>query len=346
MNSIGEVLHVLRISSGRTQAEVAEHLGITQAAFSRYENDLREPDPDALVRIADAFGVTPEFLTHNFRAVGAVAAHAHMRRQRTARPGDWRRVEARLNILRMHAAYIASRIPLDAENHVPSISSESTTPVRAAQEVRSTWRLPIGPVRSLVRWLESAGVLIFEEELHSPRIDGMSQWAGEAAVIIINSSLPTDRKRMTLAHELGHLVLHNQADSDTDVEREANEFAAEFLMPEAVIASQLTRLTLGRLSDLKAEWGVSMQALFERAHGLRKATKDDRARFYRQLNSKGWKVHEPGSDTLPPETPVLAASIGRQLADAGLTRHEIHLLIGAADDADTPFEPTRLRLIS
>ena len=41
MNGIGEVLHVLRISAGRTQAEVAEHLGITQAAFSRYENDLR-----------------------------------------------------------------------------------------------------------------------------------------------------------------------------------------------------------------------------------------------------------------------------------------------------------------
>ncbi|MBF0967516.1 MAG: helix-turn-helix transcriptional regulator, partial [Actinomyces bouchesdurhonensis] len=169
MNGIGEVLHVLRISAGRTQAEVAEHLGITQAAFSRYENDLREPDPDTLARIADAFGVTPEFLAHNFRAVGAVAAHAHMRRQRTARPGDWRRVEARLNILRMHAAYIASRIPLDAENHVPSISSESTTPVRAAQEVRYAWRLPIGPVRSLVRWLESAGVLIIEEALHSPR---------------------------------------------------------------------------------------------------------------------------------------------------------------------------------
>ena len=61
MNGIGEVLHVLRISAGRTQAEVAEHLGITQAAFSRYENDLREPDPDTLARIADAFGVTPEF---------------------------------------------------------------------------------------------------------------------------------------------------------------------------------------------------------------------------------------------------------------------------------------------
>ena len=43
---------------------------------------------------------------------------------------------------------------------------------------------------------------------------------------------------------------------------------------------------------------------------------------------------------------MLAASIGRQLADAGLTHHEIHLLIGAADDAETPFEPTRLRLIS
>lgn len=39
-------------------------------------------------------------------------------------------------------------------------------------------------------------------------------------------------------------------------------------MPEAEIRSQLRKLDLGKLQDLKREWGVSMQALIERAYGL------------------------------------------------------------------------------
>jgi Zn-dependent peptidase ImmA (M78 family) len=38
--------------------------------------------------------------------------------------------------------------------------------------------MPIGPVRNLIRWVESAGVIVFEEDFGTPRIDGMSQWAG------------------------------------------------------------------------------------------------------------------------------------------------------------------------
>jgi Zn-dependent peptidase ImmA (M78 family) len=138
----------------------------------------------------------------------------------------------------------------------------------------------------------------------------MSQWAGDHAVIILNSALPTDRKRLTLAHELGHLVLHNQY-MDADMEEQANQFAAEFLLPAHVIAPQLTNLTLGKLSDLKAEWGVSMQAIFERAYRMGKVSAEERQRFYRQMNSRGWKTREPGSDLLTPERPELATSIGK-----------------------------------
>ena len=75
--------------------------------------------------------------------------------------------------------------------------------------VRMQWGMPVGPVRNLVDFDENAGCLVIEEPFGSSRVDGMSQWVNEQPVIFINVEVPTDRKRLTLAHELGHLVLHS-----------------------------------------------------------------------------------------------------------------------------------------
>lgn len=334
---VGDVILVLRRSADITQEELASKLDITQAALSRYENDLREPDDDMIESLGEVLGVTSEFLRHDFRMHGAIAADAHMRRQKTAKPSDWKRVEARLNTLRMHSSYLLERVPLHPQNHVIQVDPAEHTPSEAAALLRAAWRMPIGPVRNLTRLVESAGVIVVEEDLGTHRIDGMSQWAGDHAVIIVNAVLPADRKRLTIAHELGHLVLHSHY-VDVDVEEQANEFAAEFLMPRHVISPQLTNLTLGKLSDLKAEWGVSMQAIFERAYRMGKTTTEDRQKFYKQMNSRGWKIREPGSDLLPSETPELAISVGQKLDESGLTRREILRLVGAREGHPTPFD--------
>ncbi|WP_249369452.1 MULTISPECIES: XRE family transcriptional regulator [unclassified Actinomyces] len=335
---IGEVLLVLRQARGLTQAEVAGRVGITQAALSRYEADLRVPDEETTSALADVLGVTQDFLTHDFRMRGAVAADAHMRRRATARPSDWRRVEAGLNELRMHSSYLLTRVPMDPDLHVPSLDPFEVSPAEAARRVRALWRMPIGPVRRLVRWVEAAGVVVVEQRMPSQRIDGMSQWSGDHAVIVLNADMPRDRRRWTVAHELGHLVLHDSY-VEPDVEDQANEFAAELLMPAEVIRPQLKDVSLGALVDLKAEWGCSMRAVFERALDLGTAERSERDRFYRRLREKGWKVTEPGSDTLPPEVPELAASVGQRMLDAGLTRDEVAEIIGIAPGAESPFLP-------
>jgi Zn-dependent peptidase ImmA (M78 family) len=340
---VGDVILVLRRAADITQEDLAGRLGITQAALSRYENDLRDPDDEMVERLGEAFGVTAEFLRHEFRMHGAVAADAHMRRQKTTKPSDWKRIEARLNTLRMQSSFLLERVPLRPQNHVIQIDPDEHTPEEAARMLRATWRMPIGPVRNLVRWVESAGVIVVEEDFGTHRIDGMSQWGGEHAVIILNSTLPTDRKRQTIAHELGHLAMHSRY-VDVDVEEHANRFAAEFLLPAHVISPQLTNLSLGKLTDLKTEWGVSMQALFEHAYRMRKTTTEERQKFYRQMASRGWRTHEPASDLLAPETPELARSVGRRLDESGLTRSEIMRLLGSRAGHQTPFDDPRRSL--
>ena len=82
MSSLGEVIITGRVAAGMTQADLANTIGVTQAAMSRYENDLRDPDPDTIDRIADALGVTVRFLERASRPSAALAVDAHMRLSR------------------------------------------------------------------------------------------------------------------------------------------------------------------------------------------------------------------------------------------------------------------------
>lgn len=347
MSGFGDVLETLRRANGLTQSDLCERTGVTQAALSRYENDQRMPDDQVMSRLAQALGVSVRFLARDHVVRGALAVDAHMRRQRSAKASSWRRLEAILIKNRLHVSQLFEEVSLRSEQSVPTFDTLDTTPAEAARMVRAQWRMPIGPVRHLMRWLESAGCVIFEEDFGTSRVDGLSQWIGDHPVMLINSCMPVDRKRLTLAHELGHLVLHNGVASE-DPESEANEFAAEFLMPAHVIKPDLRPLTVGHLRDLKRVWSVSMQALCERAYSLRLVSAAERTKFYKAMNARGWKTAEPGSDLLAPETPQLVAAIGETLRAKGLSDDEIAELAGFSKIETTcPFTrpPRRLQAV-
>lgn len=344
MNGLGVVLETARRAKGLTQQELAEAVGIRQAALSRYENETREPEEEVLVRIAAVLGLTVDFLQHASKVRGAVAVDAHMRRRKTAKPGDWRRLEAQLNVYRLHARRVFEDIAVRTEQRLPTFDPVDTDPSSAARMVRMQWRMPTGPVRALIQWLEAAGCLVIEEDFRARGIDGLSQWIDEYPVILLNVDMPADRKRLTLAHELGHLCLHSR-DITENIEEEANMFAAEFLMPWEIIRPQLRNLTVAKLIDLKREWGVSMQALIERAWLGKLITATQRVNFYKSLSARGWRTAEPVSDEIAPETPVLAQNIANALLDSGLTLSEIADMIGVSrDDTANPFVPRKSRL--
>lgn len=62
MNKISERLRVLRVDNGKTKEELAIYLGITVAAYSRYETGTRLPDIDSLIKLAIFFNVTLDYL--------------------------------------------------------------------------------------------------------------------------------------------------------------------------------------------------------------------------------------------------------------------------------------------
>jgi Zn-dependent peptidase ImmA (M78 family)/DNA-binding XRE family transcriptional regulator len=347
MSELGDVLAIARKARGLTQSELADMVGATQPTINRYEAGDRDPEPDMVAALAKALGVTEHLLIHGNRFRGALAVDAHMRRQKTTKASLWRQMEARLNLLRVHASFLFEEISIMSDQHVPTFDPEDVPAQHAARLIRAQWRMPLGPVVNLTRWLEGAGVLVFEEDFGTHRIDGLSQWVGDHPVMLINASAPPDRKRLTKAHELGHLVLHSNIPTE-DMESEANRFAAELLMPLDEIRPELRKVDLGSLLALKREWGVSMQALLERAHGLKTVTAEQRTSFYKMMNARGWKTNEPGGDFIPKERPEFPTRIGDALKAKGFSEERIAEIAGAASPANNPFKPTavnRLRAL-
>jgi Zn-dependent peptidase ImmA (M78 family) len=138
--------------------------------------------------------------------------------------------------------------------------------------------------------------------------------------------------RFTLAHEIGHLVMHRFP--NPDMEREASDFASALLMPATEIRQALSgRLDLRRLAALKPEWRVSMQALLFRAQSLRLIEKAQASWLWRQFSTTRMRLREPPElDFEPERSGVLARMIRLHLDTFGYTIAELAKLFHLYED--------------
>jgi Zn-dependent peptidase ImmA (M78 family) len=120
-------------------------------------------------------------------------------------------------------------------------------------------RLTLGGV---VDHLRAEGVPVEDIGEPATTLAGFLFAAGRIGVVFVNADDILGRRRFTAAHELGHAVLHREkmgqfiADADIAeadeatavIEREANHFAVELLMPEEVVRA--------RAAELRAEYSA------------------------------------------------------------------------------------------
>jgi Zn-dependent peptidase ImmA (M78 family) len=169
---------------------------------------------------------------------------------------------------------------------------------RRAAEVLKQASVAEVPV-DLSKVAESLGVHLHFDILED-KISGVLIVKGTERNVLINAAHHSNRQRFSLAHELGHLVLHD-ADGDrlfidTDLriyqrvgastdeaynqpgsttrpheEREANQFASALLMPSELVKREARNLDLSDESDvayLARSFGVSDQAMAIRLQQL------------------------------------------------------------------------------
>lgn len=298
---------LVREARGWSQNDLAHTAGVSQGFVSKVENGLTDLHGQALETVAAALGCPVSLLTDYSHIQGLeVTCLHHRRRHSKITAAKKRQIEAVTNLTRISVEGLLAGIELLPEARVHRIDiDEVNDPAEIARQIRAAWRVPSGPIQNLTALLEAAGIVVVQRPLGSNAQDAVSTWPHEQdrpPVMLVNAGLPPDRYRFTVAHELGHLVMHSIPSEDQ--ETQADMFASELLAPAHEIGPQLAGLTtrdLRRLQELKSSWGISIAALVRRAKDVGAITDRQYREFQLQLSRLGWRTLEPVA--LPAEQP-------------------------------------------
>ncbi len=303
-----ELLTLARQSRGLTQTALATATGVGQPMIAKYEAGVRDVTAEHLALICQALDYPVKFFRQPMGRAGVGSEVFHRKRARIP-AGVLNRTYAEATVRRMEAD--ALREALDGVFHFPPfpfypIEEFDYDPEKIARTVRAAWQLPSGPVFNVTRTVEENGGIVVAHKFDS-RIDGFGcRTMGLPPVFHLNRDLPPDRWRWTLAHEIGHMVMHSEvSNSSKDAEEQAHRFAGEFLAPAHQIEPRLRRLNIGKLAPLKIEWKISMQAIVMRARDLGAIDARQHKSLMVQLSKNGYRTKEPSNLDPPVERPSL-----------------------------------------
>lgn len=305
-----EMLILARQSRGLTQKELAERLSITPALLSKMENGIRDVTSENLERIACVLDYPREFFFNSESVYGLGVSEIYHRRRQNVSNKTLDRIHAQVNVVAISLNKMLRGVDIgDKEFRILDIDEFDGNPSEVACAVRAMWNIPPGPIRDFTKVIEYARGIVIPFDFGTKRIDAIGYWhSSSIPLFFTNITIPGDRLRFSLGHELGHVIMH-QNYPFPDIEKQADMFAAEFLMPEREIRSQLIDITLEKLAILKPYWKVSMAALLKRATDLGTITERRARILWMQMGKLGIRHREPIELDIPQEIPELQKEI-------------------------------------
>ncbi|OQC28006.1 MAG: hypothetical protein BWX70_02005 [Verrucomicrobia bacterium ADurb.Bin070] len=294
------VLRDLRMSRGWSLEDLADKLdgAVSRQSLHKYENGDSTPSPSVLTKIAHVFGVTPlELATGPDCLVGIKA----FRKRIGLRAKDEKALRTQFveEAQKRFAVQFKCEGQLRTQDKLQGLYTGEEAE-KAASHLRRHWELGEAPILNLTAILEDHQVHVIQLEA-SEKFDGMCAVAKGASehvrgyAVGVRRMEAGGRQRLTLAHELGHLVL------DTEDEDKAFRFAGALLAPQKVMIRKLgekrNRIKKAELDALSEELGMSPEAIIHRAHDLEIITKDSYTFWSRLLRRNGVKK----ADSIPKE---------------------------------------------
>lgn len=297
--TVGERVRQLREMHGLTQLALQKEVpGLTQSRLSRLEGGLSEVDSETLELIAIELNVkTDLFYRESVSDLKSISPHlrARSRLTQSAKASAIHWAQVVLDEYQLLEGGRRGRTELEELRGSPAREAARST--RNALGFGS-----IEPLPYLLLAIERLGTLVLGLPTSKNGLDAFCAWIDDRPIMAILDGSPPDRIRWSVAHELGHLVLHRDQPKSARLEEEADEFAAELLTPLAGLRGEMpSNPQLQHLTVLKSRWGVSVKSLVRRAKELGVVDSDRAISLYRQISARGWNKKEPGF--VPEEKP-------------------------------------------
>jgi Zn-dependent peptidase ImmA (M78 family)/transcriptional regulator with XRE-family HTH domain len=307
-----------------SMADLGRAVGVTRQAISYYETGAKHPEAEVLAQLGHALNQPIAYFTsarpHGHGRSGTVFFRSFASKTKSTN----KKCEIYRDWLDQISFYLGGmvtlpRVSLPADAPTDSSGIYSTEEIEQfAVQCRRMWGLGDGPISNLLLLLESKGVVIARADFADAALDAFSCWIGSRPFIFLSSDRTAVRSRYDAAHELAHLILHpgitteQMEDLQTHhrVEKEANLFAAAFLLPRSVFRYEVHSTRLNAFLALKKRWRVSVGALIHRCKDIGIIDDFEFRRLRKLMSHYGYIKQEPLDDKLEPEEPtVLRRSI-------------------------------------
>lgn len=269
----GASLRLARVFSGLALEEVAEKVGKTRQYLHKLETGQGKPTEQLAYDLADALDVEVGFFAP--RSNRLHEDQFHFRKLLTTKSTIKQVAVARGEMIDSLIRFLEQELRLP-EVKIPSIAQIQTYEdiERAAESCRSEWDLGLAPIGSMTRLAENLGAVVTTFSGVSKEIDALSVSVERPFIVRNTAKESACRQRFDIAHELGHLVMHEGiVTGDRVTENQANRFASALLLPRTMMAKLFprpngTRLDWKGMREFKLTWKVSKAAILYRAKQL------------------------------------------------------------------------------
>lgn len=312
----GERLKKARIYRGFTVAELAEKVSQQRQTLSMYEINKSNPPETVAAEIARELHFPLRFFYQDStqKQESTVYFRSLLTTNKKYRSEQIIKMQFLSNVYDMLQDYI--EFPEFDFNSI----KKDLSPEEAARELRKDWGLGDGPIDNLVSIVEQHGIIVTSYNTRTDDIDAFSELLlnnSSSTFLIAYSNNKTSAARIhfDIAHELGHICLHEWSDNIEDIsredfktrEQEANDFAASFLLPKDsfMVDLQTTPLNLLGFRHLKKKWKVSMAAMIRRSKELGVIDSEVYQNLIRTMQRRGLRKEEPLDDVLLTAEPSL-----------------------------------------
>lgn len=292
--STGERIRKGRALRGMTLRELADKVGVSHTHISNLERGGKEITGATLIALSEALDLPIDyFVCQDTPAVEAVSFRKLKAFSSKEDKKIWQKIERQLE------NYLELEEIMDIKTFFDRdeiIRDTSTDIEEVAKEVRQLCHLGLSPISNVSSLLETMGIKVIGVA-GKKGFDGVSFFANEVIpVIAYNSNIgSTERKRLTLLHELAHLLLKNSLEAIPEKEGEklCTAFASHLLLPDEIIreffGGRRKRFSIPELIELQSTYGISIDAIVYRLSEMQ---------LISQSNCRGYFIKKNKSEEL------------------------------------------------
>ncbi|PGA05148.1 helix-turn-helix domain-containing protein [Bacillus toyonensis] len=302
----GNRLREARRFRAKSITDLSNDIGVTKQMVSKYENNKAVPSLEILFRIISNLNFPREFFfgedTFDMETEGTFFRSRLTSTQKEKKPSEFTK-----NMTVLIRDFLEDYIDFPKVPKKPMINNDHSIE-ELAYLVRKELGLSDKPVNNILRLLEEQGFVV---SLISNKMDKVDAFSSQTkingniyyTVVLEGEEYSYYRQQFSIAHELGHWVLHSEVldpqslekDEYKEMEDEANEFAACFMLPKEAFSRDvsLEPLNLDYYVHLKKKWQVSIGAMVMRAFNLGIISSEDYQKLQRQISYRKWRITEP-----------------------------------------------------